>query len=493
MVGRLNQINMKIFPVILSGGSGTRLWPLSRKNYPKQYLPLIDEYSMLQNTIQRLVGIEFLESPIVVCGSEHRFIVAEQLKYIGIEDSSIILEPIGRNTAPAIASAAFYIQQNKSDEDHMLLVLAADHLIEDNVAFHATINNAIEHAIADKLVTFGVLPVSPNTGYGYIKACSTNEDKLVMNVECFKEKPDLNTAKKYLAENTSMIAQNSSPSWYWNGGMFLFKAKTLLNELSKHNEDVLVAAKKSVARAKLDLDFLRLDEREFSASPDISIDFALMEKSNKVVVAPLDAGWSDLGTWPALFDASIKDENNNVLEGDVVAYQTTNCYVSSPSKLVATMGVDNLIIVNSSDALLITSSEQAHNVKNVINILNASGRKEAVSNQKVHRPWGWFDSIELGDNYQVKRLHVNPGEKLSLQMHHKRAEHWVVVKGTATATVGEEVLSVGTGESIYIPITVKHALENRTEESLDIIEVQTGTYLGEDDIVRFSDIYGRTE
>jgi len=484
---------MKIFPVILSGGSGTRLWPLSRKDYPKQYLPLVDDHSMLQNTILRLDGIESLESPIVVCGSEQRFIVAEQLKYLEIEDSSIILEPIGRNTAPAIASAAFYIQQNKSDEDHMLLVLAADHSIENNAAFHATINNAIEYAIADKLVTFGVLPVSPNTGYGYIKASSSHEDKSVMNVECFEEKPDQNTANEYFAENTSMIAQNSSPRWYWNGGMFLFKAKTLLNELSKHGEDVLIAAKKSVASAKLDLDFLRLDEGEFSASPDISIDYALMEKSNKVVVAPLDAGWSDLGTWPALFDASIKDENNNLLQGDVIADSTTNCYVSSTSKLVTTLGVDNLIIVNSSDALLVASYEEAHNIKNVINTLNKSGRKEAVSNQKVHRPWGWFDSIELGDDYQVKRLHVNPGEKLSLQMHHKRAEHWVVVKGTATAIVGEDVLSVGTGESVYIPITAKHALENRTDEPLDIIEVQTGTYLGEDDIVRFTDIYGRTQ
>lgn len=482
---------MKIYPVILSGGSGTRLWPSSRQDYPKQYLSLIDENSMLQNTISRLEGLDILETPIIVCSSEHRFIVAEQLKFLGIGKTPIVLEPIAKNTAPAIAAAAIYIQQNYSKEDHMLLILAADHYIKDEEAFHKAVEHAIECAADNKLVTFGIEPTGPSTEYGYIKASTTFSDNQGMNVESFVEKPDLDTVSQYLAENEMMIKDNLNPRWYWNGGMFLFKSSVLLKELSNHGKKVLLAARKSVKSAKLDLDFFRLDENEFAKSPDISIDYALMEKSNEVIVLPLAAGWSDLGSWPSLFDISTKDEANNVLHGDVITHETTNSYVSSKTKLVTTLGLDKLIIVDSPDALLVSSYDHAYNLKKIIDSLKALGRKELISNQKVHRPWGWYDSIELGNNYQVKRLHVNPRGKLSLQMHNKRAENWVVVQGTATVIVEEEEHSKNAGESIYIPLTAKHALENRTEEPLDIIEVQTGSYLGEDDIVRFEDIYGR--
>jgi len=484
---------MQVFPVILAGGSGTRLWPLSRQQYPKQYLPLIGENTMLQDTVLRLAELKFLAEPIIICNSLHRFLVAEQMQKIGVSSPTIILEPVGRNTAPAIAAAAFQVQKMTSNEGGLLLVLPADHVIKDILAFHQAIDTAIKFAKNGKLVTFGIPPTSPNTGYGYIKANYSIDTHPAMNVEFFTEKPSHVLAEEYIDENAILISKNLPLNWYWNGGMFVFLTTTLLQELSKYEDEVVKAAKKSVESARLDLDFLRLDKKAFSCSPDISIDYALMEKSDLVVVVPLKAEWCDVGSWAALHDASSKDKDSNVLRGDIFAHETKNCFISSTNQLVSTIGVENLIIVGTPDALLVTTYEQAHKVKDIIKTLSSAGRSEATSNQKMHRPWGWYDSIEVGENYQVKRLHVNPGAKLSLQLHHKRAEHWVVVNGTATAIVGDKVLTLIKGQSTYIPATEKHSLENRTNEPLDVIEVQSGSYVGEDDIVRFKDVYGRIE
>jgi mannose-1-phosphate guanylyltransferase/mannose-6-phosphate isomerase len=469
---------MTIVPVILSGGSGTRLWPLSRKQYPKQYLPLVSDNSMLQETILRLDGLNDLAAPIIICNNDHRFLVAEQLQQIDINNPTILLEPVGRNTAPAIAAAA--LQSMKDGDDVILLVLSADHVIHDVNAFHKVINIAVKQMQAKKLVTFGIVPTDPNTAYGYIKSDLINDQGAYKVVEFF-EKPNSQTAEAYLKQG----------NYLWNSGMFMFQAETLINELNTYSSDTVEAVKRSVDYAVHDLDFIRLEKDAFESSPSNSIDCALMEKSNNVVVVPLDAGWNDIGSWSALHDIGNKDDNGNVIKGDVFAEETINSYIHANHHMVATIGVKDLIIVDTPNATLISSKDKVHKVKKIVEQLQKQEREEQICHRKVYRPWGWYDSIETSKHFQVKRLHVNPGGKLSLQMHHKRAEHWVVVKGIATATNGEEVLTLTEGQSTYIPVTVIHALENLEDIPLEVIEVQSGTYLGEDDIVRFKDIYGR--
>ncbi len=471
---------MKITPVILSGGSGTRLWPLSRKEYPKQYLPLVSDNTMLQETILRLNGLDNLTDPIIICNVEHRFLVAEQCQQINITNPTVLLEPVGRNTAPAIAATAF--QALKDNQDSILLVLSADHIIQDILAFHNAINIAVRQAQDGKLAIFGIVPTDANTGYGYIKSFELINDG-AYKVEEFVEKPDLKTAKSYLEQG----------NYLWNSGMFMFKANVLIDELTIHSLDIVKSVKDSIDNAIKDLDFIRLDKQAFESSPSDSIDCALMEKSSNVMVVPLDAGWSDVGSWSALYDISSKDANGNVIKGDVLTEATSNTYINANHHVVATIGLQDLVIVDTPNAVLVSTKDQDQKLKQILGQLQQQNRGELSCHRKVYRPWGWYDSIESGGNFQVKRLHVNPGAKLSLQMHHHRAEHWVVISGVATAINGKNTITLTKGESIYIPIGVTHGLENKTSKPLEIIEVQSGTYLGEDDIVRFEDIYGRAE
>ncbi len=471
---------MNIIPIILSGGSGTRLWPLSRKQYPKQYLPLVSDNTMLQETILRLNGLDNLADPIIICNADHRFLVAEQCQQIDIINPTILLEPIGRNTAPAIAAAA--LQSIKDSNNAVLLVLSADHTIEDVDAFHQVINIASKQAQEGKLVTFGIVPTDANTGYGYIKSSKESNDG-VYTVEQFVEKPDLKTAESYLNQG----------NYLWNSGMFMFQANTLIDELTTHSPNIVASVNDAVNNAKQDLDFIRLDKQAFESSPSDSIDYALMEKSDNVIVVPLDAQWNDIGSWSALYDIGKKDKNGNVIQGDVFIEETTNTYINANHHMVATIGVQDLIIVDTPNATLISTKDKVQEVKKIVEQLQHQDREEQFCHRKVYRPWGWYDSIEKGVHFQVKRLHVNPGAKLSLQAHSKRAEHWVVVSGIATAINGENILTLKEGDSTYIPIGITHGLENKTNEMLEVIEVQSGAYLGEDDIVRFEDIYGRVK
>jgi mannose-1-phosphate guanylyltransferase/mannose-6-phosphate isomerase len=471
---------MKIIPIILSGGSGTRLWPLSRKQYPKQYLPLLADNTMLQETILRLNSLANMQDPIIVCNVEHRFLVAEQCQQIEVLNPTILLEPIGRNTAPAITAAA--LQSLKQTDDAVLLVLSADHIIQDIEAFNEAIIIASQQAQEGKLATFGIVPTEPNTGYGYIKY-SQEHIGGAHTVEKFVEKPNLQTAQNYLEQS----------NYLWNSGMFMFQADTLIDELSKKSPNIVASAIDAVENSEKDLDFIRLDKEAFESSPSDSIDYALMEKSNNVVVIPLDAQWNDIGSWTALYEIGNKDNKGNVTKGDVITHLTSNSYINANYHMVATIGINNLIVVNTADVTFIAAQDYVEDVKNLVELLNTQGRKEGGFHRKVHRPWGWYDSIDSGENFQVKRLHVKPSSKLSLQMHHKRAEHWVVVRGIATVTHGDKTFDLNKGESTFIPLGVTHALANHTKESLEIIEVQSGVYLGEDDIVRFEDIYGRVK
>ena len=469
---------MQIIPVILSGGSGTRLWPLSRKHYPKQYLRLTRSNTMLQETILRLNGLDNLADPIIVCNIDHRFLVAEQCHQVDIKNPTILLEPVGRNTAPAIAAAA--LQSLKDLDDSILLVLSADHVIQDVEAFHRTINIASQQVQMGKLVTFGIVPTDANTGYGYIKFSKENIDG-AYKVEKFVEKPDLKTAESYLEQG----------DYLWNSGMFMFKADVLIDELNTYSPDIVILASDAVNNAKQDLDFIRLDKQAFESSPSNSIDCALMEKSNSVVVVPLDAGWNDIGSWSELYNIGEKDIDGNIIKGDAITKDVTNTYINADHHMVAAIGVDKLIVVDTPDSILVTTQDKAQEVKFIVKSLQSSNRDESDTHRKVFRPWGWYDSIESGEYFKVKRLHIVPGGKLSLQMHHKRAEHWVVISGVATVTNGDETSTLKKGDSTYIPLGVTHSLENKTSEALEIIEVQSGAYLGEDDIVRFEDIYGR--
>jgi mannose-1-phosphate guanylyltransferase/mannose-6-phosphate isomerase len=468
-----------IVPVIMAGGSGTRLWPLSRKMYPKQFLSLISESSMFQETLARTKGASFeVGAPIIVCNNEHRFIVAEQLRHTDHPWQSIILEPVGRNTAPAVALAA--IEAQKSGDDPLLLVLAADHVIKDVSRFQSAVLLAAEEAKQGKLATFGIVPRSPETGYGYIKANATTDH--CAPVEAFVEKPDEATAKSYLAEG----------SYFWNSGMFLFKASTYLRELAEHRPDILKAVELSLAGKHQDLDFTRLDEKAFAACPDESIDYAVMEKTKNAVVVGLDAGWSDVGSWSSLWEECEQDENGNVCRGDVLTHDASHNLLLSDHKMIAAVGVDHLVIVETPDAVMVASKDRVQEVKMIVKQLEQSDRSEAHYHREVARPWGSYDSIDIGERFQVKRITVKAGAQLSLQMHHHRAEHWIVVSGTALVTIVDEKKMLSENQSTYIPIGVTHRLENPGVLPLEMIEVQSGSYLGEDDIVRFEDTYGRS-
>jgi len=467
-----------IIPVILSGGSGTRLWPLSREQYPKQYLSLTSNNTMLQETILRLNGLNNLMDPIIVCNAEHRFLVAEQCQQIDIENPIILLEPVGKNTAPAIAVAA--LQSIKDLDDAVLLVLSADQVIRDISAFHGAVNIAYKQAQKSKLVTFGIVPTNANTDYGYIKLSQENSDG-AYKVERFVEKPDLRTAESYLKQD----------NYLWNGGMFMFQASTLIRELTDWAPDIVKAANNAVDNATQDLDFIRLDEQAFKSSPSESIDYALMEKSKNIVVVSLDAQWNDVGSWSALYDIGKKDDKGNVVQGDVITKDTVNTYINATNHLVVAIGVQDLVIVDTPNATLISTQDKSQEVKKIVEHLQSQGREEQFCHRKVYRPWGWYDVIESGEHFQVKKLHINPGAKLSLQYHNQRAEHWVVVKGVANVVNGDKVISLIKGESTYIPVGTRHSLENTMQEYLEIIEIQSGSYLGEDDIVRLEDSYGR--
>ena len=465
-----------MIPVILSGGSGTRLWPLSRSQYPKQFLPLVSDYSMLQETLLRVVEFPGLQAPIAVCNEDHRFILADQLWQLDIRPKAIILEPFGRNTAPAVAMAALSAE---SAED-VLLVLPADHVISDQAAFHAAIKTAQLFAEQDKLVTFGIVPTAPETGYGYLKVGDSLGDN-AFAVAAFVEKPDLNTAEVYLA----------SGDYLWNSGMFAFKAGVFLNELQKFNPKMLQICRDALAAAKADLDFVRLDKEIFADCPSDSIDYAVMEKTDAAVVIPMDAGWNDVGSWSALWQVTGKDESANAIKGDVLTVDTKNSFIHSCNKLVAVIGVTDLVVVETDDAVMVVAKDRVQDVKAIVDRLKADNRAEAQSHRKVFRPWGHYDSVDSGERHQTKRIVVKPGAKLSVQKHHHRAEHWVVVKGTALVTKNGENILVTENESLYIPVGVVHSLENPGVIPLEMVEVQTGSYLGEDDIVRFQDQYGR--
>jgi mannose-1-phosphate guanylyltransferase / mannose-6-phosphate isomerase len=469
-----------IIPVILSGGSGTRLWPLSRELYPKQLLPLCSDYTMLQETLRRLENVADLAAPIVVCNEEHRFLVAEQLRQINVKPAAILLEPVGRNTAPAVALAAASALQNRErGDDAILLVLPADHVLRNAEAFRAALVVGARLAREDKLVTFGVVPDRPETGYGYIRAEARDGPAAVQQ---FVEKPDIALAQEYVA----------SGEYFWNSGMFMFRAGRYIEELRTHRPEIVTQAVAAMAGASTDLDFVRIDRAAFEACPADSIDYAVMENTAYAWVVPLDAGWSDVGSWASLHDACDADEHGNVAIGDVLMEDTNNCYLYAENRLVATVGLADCVVVETKDAVLVASRDRVQEVKKLVERLKAEGRYETSLHREVFRPWGSYDSVDSGDRFQVKRITVKPGAQLSLQMHHHRAEHWIVVQGTANVTCGDKTFLLGENQSTYIPMGTTHRLENPGKVPLHLIEVQSGAYLGEDDIVRFEDTYGRS-
>lgn len=464
-----------LLPIIMAGGSGSRLWPLSRVKYPKQFLTVTNEQTMLQQTVTRMHGLEH-RAPFIICNEEHRFLVAEQLRHINSIHSEILLEPVGRNTAPAIALAAqFSVMKG---DDALMLVLAADHVIKDTQAFHQSVLAAIPYAQRGDMVTFGITASTPETGYGYIKIGSTvvvgNENR-GFSVDSFVEKPDLDTARQYL----------ESGRYLWNSGMFLFKASIYLAELSKFRPDILDACQSAYDSHFSDLDFIRMSTDLFAQIPDESIDFAVMEKTEKAVVVPMNANWSDVGSWSALWDVSNKDEHGNATHGDVLTEMTQNSYIYSQDKLVATVGVENLIIVETKDAVLVADKDKAQDVKSIVNQLKQQNRPEYQQHQKLYRPWGSNETVSTGARYQVKQVLVKPKEKTALQMHYHRAEHWVVVSGTAKVTKGNETFLLTENQSTYIPVGTTHSVENPGQVPLELIEVRSGSYLEEDDIIRF--------
>ena len=476
---------MLIQPVILSGGSGTRLWPLSREQYPKQLIPLVGESSLLQATVARFddfgaAGV--VASPLVVCNEEYRFVTAEQLRAAGRPASRLILEPVGRNTAPALTLAAL----SAGAEDAVLVVMPADHVVRDVAAFHAALTAAVQEAEGGAVVTFGIVPEWPETGYGYIRAGDSVAGP-VRAVEAFVEKPDAETAVAYLA----------SGNYYWNSGIFVLRASVWLRAIGQFRPDILAACEKAMQEGKADNDFFRVQREVFAACPSDSIDYAVMEKLPgapdvaRLCVVPLAAGWSDVGAWDALWQVSEKDESGNAQRGDVILHDTRGSLVMAENRLVACVGIDDVVVVETSDVVMVVSKNRTQEVKRVVERLKLEKRSETQAHRKVRRPWGSYDSIDSGERFQVKRIVVDPGARLSLQMHHHRAEHWIVVRGTAQVTCGDEVFLLSENESTYIPLGVKHRLENPGRLPLEMIEVQSGTYLGEDDIVRFEDTYGR--
>ena len=474
-----------MIPVILSGGSGTRLWPLSRASYPKQFLAITEQQTLFQLTLQRISNLNQslvnFQNPIIVTNENHRFIVAEQLRQEKIT-AKILLEPTAKNTAPAIAAAAELALSY--GEDPVLLILAADHVIQQQDAFNQAVEIGLAAAEAGQLVTFGIVPTAPETGYGYIKAKEKINCQAAIQaytVDSFVEKPNLSTAEAYLADG----------AYLWNSGMFMFKASVYLNELQKYQPDIATYAKKSLQNSRNDLDFVRLEQSSFELCPEDSIDYAVMEKTQHAVVVPLTANWNDVGAWNSVWEVSQKDENANALRGDVIVHNTQRSLVHAESRLVGVLGLEDVVVIETADAVLVANKHKVQDIKKIVEQLKNKQRSEVDLHRKVYRPWGNYDSIDSGERYQVKCIVVNPGQKLSLQMHHHRAEHWIVVSGTAKIHKGKESFLLSENESVYIPLGEIHALENPGKVPLELIEVQSGSYLGEDDIVRFEDLYGR--
>jgi mannose-1-phosphate guanylyltransferase len=474
-----------LVPVILCGGTGTRLWPLSRATYPKQYWPLAGTggETLLQQTQQRLEGLQGLASPLLICNEDHRFVVAEQMRQIGVSPAAILLEPLGRNTAPAVAVAA--LQATAGGQDPLLLVLAADHVIRDAAQFRATVEVGVPAAQAGQLVTFGIVPLGPETGYGYIEASQPLQAELTAPVPIcrFVEKPDLATAEQFL----------TTGRFTWNSGMFLFKASAILAELERLAPEVVSACRSAMEHESPDLDFLRLDREAFTSCPSVALDVAVMEKTDRGAVLPLDAGWSDVGSWSALWETSDQDVDGNVLRGRVISQASRNCYLRSEHRLVVGLGVEDLVVVETDDVVLVAHRDRAQEIKAVVQRLEAAGARESQAHRRIYRPWGSYDGVTEGDRWQVKKIVVKPGASLSLQMHHHRAEHWVVVGGTAVVEKNGVEELVGENQSTYIPLGCRHRLTNPGKIPVELIEVQSGPYLGEDDIVRFEDRYGRSD
>lgn len=481
-----------VIPVILSGGSGTRLWPHSRQYFPKQFLAFTSENSLFQATIQRLEGLK-TDLPIIICNDAHRFIAAEQLRQSNISAQSIILEPIGRNTAPAIALAA--LKARSHNPDSILLVLPADHIIKDISTFHKALKTAQQQAENGKLVTFGIVPTTPETGFGYIqqgkllsqstvdRELGVDDKDVFYSVLRFVEKPNYETAVAYI----------TSKEYYWNSGMFMFKASRYLEELAKFHPDILNACQLAFERSSSDLDFIRVDSEAFSACPAESIDYAVMEKTSAAIVVPLDAGWNDVGSWSAIWEIADKDNTGNSCHGDVITYNTQNSLLFSENRLIATVGLQDTVVIETRDAVLVAHKDHVQDVKAIVKQLEQKSRSEKDWHRLVYRPWGSYDSVDTGERFQVKRITVNPGAKLSLQKHHHRAEHWIVVKGTAEVTCDDKIFLLTENQSAYIPLGSVHRLANPGKVPLELIEVQSGSYLGEDDIIRFDDQYGRTQ
>ncbi|WP_076588991.1 mannose-1-phosphate guanylyltransferase/mannose-6-phosphate isomerase [Vibrio ostreicida] len=462
----------KIRPIIMAGGTGSRLWPMSRTQIPKQYLKLVGDRTMLQETVVRLSGLDHL--PVsVICNQEHRFLVAEQLREVAVGNSGILLEPSGRNTAPAVALAAFHSLEN--NEDPLLLVLAADHLIMDIEAFQTSIEKSCAFAQSGQLVTFGIVPDKPETGYGYIRRGNKLFGDLGFQVDSFVEKPNLVQAIEYV----------ESDDYYWNSGMFMFKASRYLEELEKYRPDIFAIVKDAYSKRTSDFDFIRVDSDVFERCPDESIDYAVMESTSDAVVVPLEAGWSDVGAWSSLWEISHKDDDNNVINGDVLIHNSSNCYINSSDRLISAVGVQDLVIVDTKDALLVADKNKVQGVKNIVNLLKTQGRTEFQQHREVYRPWGKHDHVAEGSRYHVKKVTINPGERTAMQLHHHRSEHWIIVSGSAKVFKDESEYLVTENQSIYIPLGTKHCIENPGKVILEIIEVRTGTYLDEDDVVRF--------
>jgi mannose-1-phosphate guanylyltransferase/mannose-6-phosphate isomerase len=472
---------MALYPVILSGGSGSRLWPLSREHYPKPLLPLVSEQTLLQETACRLDSIAGLGDAVYVCNEEHRFLVAEQVTQLDRSPATIILEPEGRNTAPALTLAALYLVQQ--DPDAAMVVMPADHVMQRPRQFVEAVERGAVLAQEGALVTFGIIPDAAETGYGYIKRGAGMAEDAAFAVARFVEKPDQQTAAQYLEEG----------GYYWNSGIFLMRADSWLDEIKQYRPDILTACRKALGEGVEDRDFFRVNQAAFLACPGDSIDYAVMEKTGRAVVVPIDAGWSDVGAWSALWNVCPRDSEGNVIQGDVIAEDTHDALLLAEHRCIATVGLDNIIVVETADAVLVANKDKAQGVKEIVSRLKAQNRDECKTHRQVYRPWGSYEGIDEGARFQVKRLSVKPGAQLSLQMHHHRAEHWVVVKGTARVTCGDQVFNLHENESTYIPTGEKHRLENPGNIPLEVIEIQSGSYLGEDDIVRFEDVYDRVQ
>ena len=472
---------MNFYPVVLTGGAGSRLWPVSREFYPKPLLPILGDRTLLQDTCVRLDGLAGVRAPLLVCNEEHRFLVAEQLRELGKQPEAIMLEPQGRNTAPALTIAALYLVDR--DADAVMVVMPADHVIPDAATFTATVEQAGSLAAAGHLVTFGVVADKPETGYGYIRRGDDIEGSGGFRVDRFVEKPDAETAQAYL----------DAGGYFWNSGIFVLRADRWLEEIGKFRPDILAACSKAMADCTRDSDFVRVNKQAFLSTPLDSIDYAVMEKTDKAAVVPMNTSWSDVGSWSSIWEVSQQDGQGNVARGDVLTHDTTNSLFMAGDRCIAAVGLDNIVVIETSDAVLVADKSKCQDVKVIVGKLKETNREEHLFHRRVYRPWGDYEGIDAGGRYQVKRLRVKPGEKLSLQMHHHRAEHWVVVSGTARVTRGDDVFILSENESTYIPLGTTHRLENPGSIPLEIIEVQSGSYLGEDDIVRFEDLYNRVE